>query len=304
MDINRLRSEKSKLSEGSGSDFECSMVEHGNNQVRPVGDYEMAFRHWITDGAGKNRMINCKGPESDCLVCRLVREKRAIDEDKRDDIDSDIANNWAAKKVYFFNVIDRKDEWCKKNKHSKVLSQYKIGGGVGPKLFGEIADVADVNGDWDKGSYDIMVTKKGTNLTTDYKAQALREEIALTDEEKKYVKYDLSTIAIPTAKSKVEQILGIAVEHVAAEGEKKPVAAEVKSHAQASAPAQEVQEEKKPAKLQKKDAPQPLKKKETMKEDCPECGTTIEFSKGDATIVCPKCKGEFEIGQEENPFVG
>lgn len=102
-------------------------------------------------------------------------------------------SGWGPKQKFIFNVIDRKDSWCKDNKKTKVLK-------IGRKLGEKFVVLEESTGPMDQ--FDINIEKAGSGITgTTYDptvptsfVQAKFPEIIfgpISDEEKEYELWDL-----------------------------------------------------------------------------------------------------------------
>jgi hypothetical protein len=104
---------------------------------------------------------------------------------------------WKPKQKFAFNVIDRKDNWCKENKKTKIL---KIGSGLG----GKFVLIEENNGPVDQ--YDINIVRSGQGMTgTKYEPNVpgafAKDKFPnivfgpISEEEQSYAKWDLKAIA-------------------------------------------------------------------------------------------------------------
>ena len=80
-----------------------------------------------------------------------------------------------------------------------ILAQNAKGNNVGPMVLREIASICqmrkDLGQDPNPETFDIILMKEGSNLTTKYKAQFSGTVTPLTEEEKQYQLYDLAIVA-------------------------------------------------------------------------------------------------------------
>lgn len=113
------------------------------------------------------------------------------------DMNNPMETGWKPKQKFAFNVIDRKDSWCKDNKKTKVL---KIGSGLGSKL----VLIEENNGPVDQ--YDININRSGQGMTnTKYDPTVpgafVKDKFPnivfgpISEEEQSYVKWDLKVVA-------------------------------------------------------------------------------------------------------------
>lgn len=121
--------------------------------------------------------------------------------------------SWKPKEEYMFNAIQRnpdRDEqgtlsfWCKENKHTKLLK-------MGIMAYKSLQDVR-IN-DGELSEYDINYLKKGAGYSTKHnilKAGAAVPNVvigSLTEEEKVYIRYDLTKEAALTSSSDILRLL-------------------------------------------------------------------------------------------------
>lgn len=131
------------------------------------------------------------------------------------------ANGWDARRMLLINCIDRADNWCKENKHTKVFSKNISISSAGAEFadmgvnsygfLNKLIDNGSTYGSWEK--YDSYVMRIGqktepfrilnasaykkSNMKTELKGitetefAAISLEDSLTDEEKSYERYDL-----------------------------------------------------------------------------------------------------------------
>lgn len=147
------------------------------------------------------------------------------------------SKGWAGQEVVIMNVIDREDNWCAENKHTKLLSKrvgesvdkdgnVQLWPDVGVPCYGfldELSILIGKYGNWEK--YDIAIEKTGV-MTQPYKvknASALStpavieagvceiasdklgfvsQNKALTPEEQAYERYNLAKMYAPTTITK------------------------------------------------------------------------------------------------------
>lgn len=297
------------LDDRGGPNCEKATIVPGNGKFRVIGAWDRYWRHWIKDGLGRTHFIVCGGQRSNCKICAYVRanwdSNPAVREHK-------------VGSSNLFNVIDRRDNWCVQNKHTKILCQWKSEIGVGPKIFDELKEVVNVNGSWDGkdgkgGDWDVIVTKSGSGMTgTTYKVQADREKITLSDEERKYGTYDLKTIIPPmSTPEEVEEALA-AINGGGSAAETSPPESLGIDDLKKDAPVEAISEPT-PAptptpKTSLKKAPSP-KSAASAKKNHDKCQTNncegmLDYNDDEKEVTCPKCKSTYELsaGAEENPF--
>ena len=143
------------------------------------------------------------------------------------------AKGWKGQQVVIMNVIDREDNWCATNKHTKLLSK-KISGEqgefaeIGVPSFGfcsALSSIVNSYGSWER--YDVQVRRTGQKTNpvevkqaTLYKKNGLVLELdkdklqyvslneTLTPEELEYERYDISKFFAPTTYQKILSKLG------------------------------------------------------------------------------------------------
>ena len=150
------------------------------------------------------------------------------------------AKGWGGQLVTIMNVIDREDDWCKTNKHTKLLSKkvtYSKDGvaypTVGVPSYGflnSISKLVKVYGSWE--TYDIQVTKTGQmnspyefKNASYYKSKGVPEidqsklnfvslEPGLTAEELQYDRYNIEKFYAPTSYKNIKNRLGQTIKEV------------------------------------------------------------------------------------------
>lgn len=223
------------------SDFEKKVIRDGNNTFRLIdSEPHITFEHWFTAADGKpvhsfcsrdyeaeNDVDNEDDPKY-CVICDLVKDAWELWNDqgeyseeeiyqagviigKEKDKNKGFAASWGAKQFAYINVIDRDDDWCVKNTHTKVLSkssnQSGISAGDGGQL-DELIDLVEEYGDWEV--FDTRMKKQGKKLNTEYRVYK-GDEFDLTDEEKSYEKYNFATLIQPTKQDVLTRWLEVGV---------------------------------------------------------------------------------------------
>lgn len=296
------------LNDFGGPKCEKATIVPGSGHYRLVGPWERYWRHWVTDTLGQTHFIPCAGPKSSCKLCAYVRANW----------DSNPAvRAYKAGSSSLFNVIDRRDNWCAENKHTKILCQWKSEIGVGPMMFDELKELVNINGSWDgeKGNWDLIVVKSGSGMQgTTYKCQASREKIELTKEEMAYEKYDLKMLIPPAANPEEVQELIANLN-----GETAETSAPSDANAMEALTVDSLKKDLPASKVEKKEAapavsklspkkvtPAPVKKDNVQKCETENCKGMLEFNNTDKEVTCPACKSVFELAgaTEENPFDG
>jgi len=149
------------------------------------------------------------------------------------------SKGWKGQQVVIMNVIDREDNWCAENKHTKLLSKKLSGDNgefaeIGVPSFGfcsALADIVKSYGSWER--YDVQVRRTGQKTTpidvkqaTLYKKNGLVQELdkdklkyvslneTLTPEELEYERYDISKFFAPTTYQKILSKLGNTIKSI------------------------------------------------------------------------------------------
>lgn len=81
---------------------------------------------------------------------------------------------WNPRALHLWNVIDRDDDWCRRNKHCKILTTSEKNKGFGPMVWGGrrgkggIQFIIGQNRPDSPEDYDIKIVRTGKGLDTDY----------------------------------------------------------------------------------------------------------------------------------------
>ena len=154
------------------------------------------------------------------------------------------ARGWKGPEMLLINVIDRRDDWCKTNKHTKLISKNvnvtpdgKEYADFGVPAFGFFGPLTNLRNNFKMGweKYDVVITKTGEKLDTvtnmfngtaftnpaaikanldksmgidpaEYKF--ISQEPALTAEELNYARYDLDENFRVTSYHTIDKYLG------------------------------------------------------------------------------------------------
>lgn len=149
------------------------------------------------------------------------------------------AKGWGGQQVVIMNVIDREDDWCKTNKHTKLLSKkISVKDGVAYPTVGVpsygfltcLSKLSKVYGPWE--NYDIQVVKTGQMNTpyevknaTFYKSAGVPEvdqsklnfisvDPSLTAEEREYERYDIAKLYKITSYRSLRDRLGKTIREI------------------------------------------------------------------------------------------
>lgn len=154
------------------------------------------------------------------------------------------ARGWRGPEMLLINCIDRRDDWCKTNKHTKLLSKSvnvtddgKEYAEFGIPAYGFFDKLVDIRKNFKQGweHYDVVVTKTGEGIETKnnlfngtaFTTEAARaakldlgmgipeseykyisQEPALTNEELSYQRYNLDENFRPTSYHTINKYLG------------------------------------------------------------------------------------------------
>ena len=306
---------KGRQYENQKVDFQKKVLQLGDNRFRIVGDVKFVYEHWFisADGVPVHSMCNKdENGKGKCSICEkyeeafnIINTAGSTDGLTEDQIlnakiiigieihkNSKFASSWKAREYAYMNVIDKDDNWCRDNKHSKILcksnSQAGVSSGKGG-IFNEIIDVIDENGDYEKNNYDIRIKKSGRNMDTLYRGYVDKEN-ELTLEEKQYEIYGLDSITTPTSEEVLNKWLTIGVK--TKDNNESEVSNKEKTKIVTTVKTKEVKEteEVKPKTLKAKTkivettlepTPPPIVEEELA--ECPNCGKEI-------SITSDKCK--------------
>lgn len=199
--------EKTSRSGGGGGDFSWWSPSDGRNVIRmlpPNGDSEFYAETMVHYNLGpkKDKSAVCRkaAGEKHCPVCDLADELFKGDKD-----DKAYAKKIKARGKYYFNVVDRSVEEDDEN-FGKVLV-YGSGVTIFEEVLGIICDpdYGDITNA--KEGYDIIITKSGKGLDTEYKVNARPKQtkIGVDDWEEKLV--DLSLLVKAKSEEDIEYLL-------------------------------------------------------------------------------------------------
>jgi hypothetical protein len=212
MDIEKLRKKLAETQErmksgGGGGDFKFWSPKDGRNVVRILppkpGTEDFYVESRVHYNVGPNKkMVTCgKVARGTCAVCDFVDAlfKSGDKEDEK------LAKRMKATSRYYFNVVDRtvgeKDEG-----YGDILV-FGAGATIFTDILGIIVDpdFGDIT-DPDNGR-DVIITKSGKQLDTEYKTQArpVQTELGIDKWEEKMV--DLSLFLKPRSDEDLEAIL-------------------------------------------------------------------------------------------------
>ena len=154
------------------------------------------------------------------------------------------SKGWKGQQVVIMNVIDREDDWCKTNKHTKLLSK-KISVGADGQEFPEdgvpsfgfcsaLSQIVSNYGSWER--YDVQLRRTGqmqqpveVKQATLYKKNNIVQELdkdkiqfislteTLTPEELEYERYDIAKFFAPTSYQKLLSKLGNTIKAIDAD---------------------------------------------------------------------------------------
>lgn len=199
--------EKTSRSGGGGGDFSFWSPSDGRNVIRMLppkdgGDFYAETMVHYNLGPKKDKSAVCRkaAGEKHCPVCDLVDAYFKGDED-----DKKYARRIKARGKYYFNVIDRSVEEDDEN-FGKVLVY-----GSGVTIFEEVlgiicdpdyGDITDA-----KAGYDLIITKSGKGLDTEYKVNARPKQTKIGVDEWQENLVDLSVLIKARSEEDVEYLL-------------------------------------------------------------------------------------------------
>lgn len=186
-------------SAGGGVDFGNipKMVISNGITGRLVGNFASVHEHWVDTPQGP-RPFFCEGPESDCPICAAASELAMSDREE----DQKLAKKIKAKERFYFNALDRSPAgraWHEQNKKTKVLTQSEKALSVGVMVFKAIGAVVKMRqqqgADHDPNTFDMMFTKTGSGMNTEYSVQFTGGVDPLTEEEAAYEMWPLDQLS-------------------------------------------------------------------------------------------------------------
>lgn len=182
-------------------------------------------KEWIKDPAtGKNKPVNVVEMQHPDIFKLVNKGGYTEDDGKWPYL---YAKGWKGTEMLLINCIDRRDDWCKTNKHTKLISKSvnvstdgKVYADKGVPAYGFYDTLTNLRKNFKQGweHYDVVITKtgegkdtktnmfNGTAFTTEAAIKAgldksmgisedeykfVSQEPALTDEELHYQRYDL-----------------------------------------------------------------------------------------------------------------
>lgn len=250
--IEFLKMLKKKREENSGqTDFVTKVLKLGSNKFRIVGEYKFVFQHWIVTPDGVPVKVICHKKYDgvgnivgSCPVCdkymearNLLNNEEGVEEEKysQEEIEeaeiivgtrahakSKYPSSWNSRVFVVFNVIDRDDNWCFDNNHTKIIAKTKSQpgltagkNGIWEDMLEEIVEIYGAHDGREEGhyeNYDIRIKKSGSQMNTKYRTQSeTQTSRPLTDEEKELEHYDLKEIFKPTPIETIKKWLNVGV---------------------------------------------------------------------------------------------
>lgn len=210
LDIDKLRQKlqdtKEKQQNRGGGKVDYWKPKDGRNVIRilPAKDGQEFYSEAVVryNVGPKNRMVTVPTDSKEPCPIREFVDALYKSGDKGDE---KLAKKMKASTRYYFNVIDRSVEEDSEE-YGKVLVF-----GCGTTIFTDILgiivdpDFGDITNP-DEG-YDIIITKSGKGLDTEYKTVARPKQTAIGIADWREKLYDLAKIATPKSLEKREQIL-------------------------------------------------------------------------------------------------
>lgn len=208
LDISKIAERLADLNKGGnksgGADFLA--IQDGRNVVRilpPKNDADMFFEEVFTHygvgktGDNKGQTVICPttaGDHMNCPICETVKQLRQLSQKAGDKYDK-MARDMGRKKRVYFNAISRADDLTKYYKKDDGKMYYKddkgeekqgspvkvLGTGIGI-----LKDVLNYIVDPDYGDItdptqglDLIITKTGSGMKTEYDVKTARKESAI-----------------------------------------------------------------------------------------------------------------------------
>lgn len=318
--IDKIRAKIKQYTEKGNerAEFQRKVLQLGDNRFRIIGDVKYVYEHWFISADGISLHSICSKDENGkghCTVCDKYEEARTLlaSEDSSlspeemknakiitgDEIadGAKFAGTWRAREYAYMNVIDRDDNWCRDNKHTKILCKSLAQSGVSSAkggIFNEIVDIIDENGDYEANAYDIRIKKSGRNMDTQYRGY-IDKECELTPEEKAYKVYDLDSITPATSEEQLNRWLTVGVKQ---KEEDKTVTKEKTNIVSTVKPKVEVKETVRPAivtKVETEVKPAVALKMKAKVEPKPEPPVVVEPIIDEELAECPSCGKEIPV---------
>ena len=135
-------------------------------------------------------------------------------------------SNFQPSPCIYLNVIDRTDNWCEQNKHTKLLGKNQKTKYIGPKIIESLISKQKTNGDYRE--YDLVVYKEGMKLNTKYTCENIMKPdmyptiyvngrlptTPLTEEEDNYSLYDTHFLTKLTSASVILDRIGETIRRI------------------------------------------------------------------------------------------
>lgn len=171
----------SKIKDDSGKVFYLYLPQRSDD---PENDHLMwriidkvLAKEWIKDPAtGKNKSIEVNATAHPDIYEMVKKGGFTMNDGE---FPYKCARGWKAPKMLLINCIDRRDDWCKTNKHTKLLSKNvnvsidKDGkerefAEFGIPAYGFFGPLAQIRKNFKKGweCYDVVITRTGTGTDT------------------------------------------------------------------------------------------------------------------------------------------
>jgi hypothetical protein len=174
-DIDAALADQQEASKGSSDYFK---FKNGQNVIRflpPLAGqsspFAVLYQHWVTLPDGSRTSLNCSRmmAKQRCPACEeMDRLARSGNE-----VDFKASNDWKPKLRIKANIIDRDDEdkGVQVVEFGKSILDQLVAIRKDPRAGGDFTDIED--------GFDIVVTKKGEGVKTEYACLASRETTAL-----------------------------------------------------------------------------------------------------------------------------
>jgi hypothetical protein len=208
-----IESALADLAEASKNSTDRWKPKAGQNVVRflppmegKTSPFSVTYQHWITLPDGARRSMNCARmmAKGRCAAC----EKMDSLQKSGNAADFEASKDWKSKLNVTANIIDREDE-------AKGVQLYSFGKTVLDKLVAIRKD-SRAGGDFtdSEDGFDIVLTKKGEGMKTEYDALASRNSTPLSDDPEQAAlwldgQYDLDRYkGIPSYEEQLELLGG------------------------------------------------------------------------------------------------
>lgn len=233
MDIAKIAERLAELNSKSGKSGGMGFlkIEDGRNVVRilPPADendmfYEEVFVHYNVGKTDEENgtMVVCpktEGENKKCPVCELVAHFKKLSNKKGDKYDKMAGDLWKKKRVYYNAIAaDEKLDDYKKDEEGKWVSKESGNAGSPVKVMGSgvgiLKDLMNTIVDPEYGDVtdpetglDIIITKSGTGMKTNYEVKTVRKDTPIRFAEWKECLNDLKSLIAHKTYAEIEEIM-------------------------------------------------------------------------------------------------